>query len=49
MRIGIVNDMVTATEALRRIIATAPEHEVVWTAANGAELVTVSSGEKTMG
>ncbi len=39
MRIGIVNDMVTATEALRRIVTSAPEHQVAWTAVNGAEAV----------
>ena len=39
MRIGIVNDLVTATEALRRVIAGAPQHAVAWTAADGAEAV----------
>ena len=39
MRIAIVNDTLTAVEALRRIIAAAPEHEVLWTAADGAEAV----------
>ncbi|NIJ33930.1 chemotaxis response regulator protein-glutamate methylesterase [Sphingomonas oligoaromativorans] len=45
MRIGIVNDMVTATEALRRIVATAPEHQVVWTAVNGAEAVRMCAAD----
>lgn len=39
MRVAIVNDTATAVEALRRIIAAAPEHEVLWTAADGAEAV----------
>jgi chemotaxis response regulator CheB len=45
MRIGIVNDMVTAAEALRRIIATAPEHQVAWTAANGTEAVRMCAAD----
>ena len=32
MRIGIVNDMPMAAEALRRAVALAPEHQVVWIA-----------------
>ncbi|MET0427594.1 MAG: chemotaxis response regulator protein-glutamate methylesterase [Microvirga sp.] len=39
MRIGIVNDMMVATEALRRVVAMAPEHQVAWTAQDGAEAV----------
>ncbi len=39
MKVAIVNDTPTAVEALRRIIAAAPEHEVLWTAADGAEAV----------
>ena len=39
MKIGIVNDLALATEALRRVLATAPQHQVIWTAANGAEAV----------
>ncbi|HIK10693.1 MAG TPA: chemotaxis response regulator protein-glutamate methylesterase [Oscillatoriaceae cyanobacterium M33_DOE_052] len=39
MRIAIVNDMVMAVEALRRVISTVPEYEVAWTARNGAEAV----------
>ncbi|WP_019831528.1 chemotaxis response regulator protein-glutamate methylesterase [Sphingomonas sp. PR090111-T3T-6A] len=46
MRIAIVNDMVTATEALRRIVATAPEHRVVWTAANGVEAVRMCAADR---
>ncbi|MCK0196417.1 chemotaxis-specific protein-glutamate methyltransferase CheB [Ancylobacter sp. 6x-1] len=39
MRIAIVNDMPMATELLRRVVAAAPEHELAWTAADGAEAV----------
>jgi chemotaxis response regulator CheB len=39
MRVGIVNDMQTATEALRRVVCSRPDHTVAWTAINGAEAV----------
>ena len=39
MRIALVNDLPMAIEALRRVVATRPEHQVVWTAAHGAEAV----------
>lgn len=39
MKIGIVNDMPLAVEALRRALALEPAHEVVWIAVNGAEAV----------
>lgn len=39
MRIAIVNDMPLAVEAMRRVLAAAPQHEVVWTAYDGAEAV----------
>ena len=39
MRIGIVNDMPLAVEALRRVLARAPEHQVVWVAGSGSEAV----------
>jgi two-component system response regulator WspF len=34
-----VNDLAIATEALRRVIAEAPHHQVAWTAADGFEAV----------
>ncbi len=40
MRIAIVNDLVIAVEALRRVIATAPGYELAWIAHDGAEAVT---------
>lgn len=39
MRIAIVNDLVIATEAIRRVLATAPVHQLAWTARDGAEAV----------
>src|SRR5262245_23695958 len=39
MRIGIVNDMMMAREALRRVVQSAPGHEVAWTANDGAEAI----------
>ena len=39
MKIGIVNDLPMAAEALRRAVALAPEHQVVWIAKDGAEAV----------
>ncbi|MDR3622595.1 MAG: chemotaxis response regulator protein-glutamate methylesterase [Paludisphaera borealis] len=37
MRIGIVNDSAMAREALRRVVASAPGLDVVWTAVDGAD------------
>ncbi len=39
MKIGIVNDLPTVAEALRRTIALQSEHEVVWVAHDGAAAV----------
>ncbi len=39
MRIAIVNDLMIAVEALRRVISGSPGHEVAWIALNGAEAV----------
>ncbi|GAB1540838.1 Wsp signal transduction system protein-glutamate methylesterase WspF [Scytonema sp. NUACC21] len=40
MRIAIVNDALIAVEALRRVVVTKPEYEVVWVAYDGVEAVT---------
>ena len=45
MRIGIVNDMLLATQALKTAIALQGEHRVLWTAANGAEAVELCAKE----
>jgi chemotaxis response regulator CheB len=39
MRIGIVNDLPMAVEALRRAVAIEPGNQIVWIARNGAEAV----------
>jgi two-component system response regulator WspF len=39
MRIGIVNDMPLAREALRRVVLSVPGHDVAWLAADGAEAI----------
>ncbi|MBC7365976.1 MAG: chemotaxis-specific protein-glutamate methyltransferase CheB [Undibacterium sp.] len=39
MRIAIVNDLALATEAIRRVLATAAAHQLAWTARDGAEAV----------
>jgi two-component system, chemotaxis family, response regulator WspF len=39
MRVGIVNDLPLAVEALRRALALAPQHRVAWVARDGAEAV----------
>lgn len=39
MRIAVVNDMPLAVEALRRVLALAPQHEIAWTAFDGEEAV----------
>ena len=42
MRIGIVNDTGLAREALRRVVLSSPEHEVAWTASDGAEAIALA-------
>jgi len=39
VKLGIVNDLPAAADALRRAIAMEPEHEVIWVAHDGAEAV----------
>jgi two-component system, chemotaxis family, response regulator WspF len=39
MRIAIVNDLSIATAALRKVVQTVPDYQVVWTAKDGAEAV----------
>src|SRR5437899_1419114 len=43
MRIAIVNDMLMAVEAMRRVLAKAPQHHVAWIARDGVEAVEQSS------
>ncbi|MDE2509297.1 MAG: response regulator, partial [Planctomycetota bacterium] len=42
MRIGIVNDMSLAREALRRAVLNGTGHEVAWVADDGASAVEMS-------
>ena len=46
MRIAIVNDMPFAVELLRRIIDAAPEHQIAWTAGDGAEAVRMCASDR---
>ena len=39
MRVGIANDMRTATEILRQVVSCRPEHQIAWTAENGEQAV----------
>lgn len=39
MDIGIVNDLTICIESLQKVLATAPEHRIVWIAKNGKEAV----------
>lgn len=39
MRIAIVNDMPLAVEAMRRVLALVPQHQLAWTALDGKEAV----------
>lgn len=45
MKIGIVNDMLTAVQSIKHILQAAPEHQVIWTAHNGAEAVKLCAAE----
>jgi two-component system response regulator WspF len=46
MRIGIVNDMLLACEALRRVVASMPGHQVAWTARDGLEAVAMAGRDR---
>jgi len=39
LKIGIVNDLAICIESLQKVLATVPEHKVVWVAKNGLEAV----------
>jgi chemotaxis response regulator CheB len=45
VRIGIVNDLPIAAEAMRRAVAMKPEHRVIWVAHDGAEAVELCAGQ----
>lgn len=46
MRIGIVNDLGMAREALRRAVLSVPEHQVAWTACDGAEAIARAAADR---
>ena len=46
MRIGIVNDVRAACEALRRVVDSLPDHEIAWTAADGVEAVAMAKRDR---
>jgi two-component system response regulator WspF len=46
VRIGLVNDLPMALEALRRVLATAPQHRVAWTARDGGEAVRACAADR---
>ena len=46
MRIAIVNDMMLAVEAMRRVIITADGHQVAWIARNGAQAVALCARDR---
>lgn len=46
MRIGITNDLLIATETLREILVRSGQHQVAWTAPDGAEAVRLCAVDK---
>ena len=46
MRIGIVNDMRAASEALRRVVDSLTDHEVAWMAADGVEAIAMAKRDR---
>jgi two-component system response regulator WspF len=46
MRIGIVNDVALAREALRRVVGLSPELEVAWMARDGAEAIALARADR---
>jgi two-component system, chemotaxis family, response regulator WspF len=45
VKIGIVNDLPIALEALRRVLALRPDHVMIWTARDGAQAVALCQQE----
>jgi two-component system response regulator WspF len=46
VRIGIVNDMRAACEALRRVVDSMPDHELAWTAGDGVEAIAMARRDR---
>jgi two-component system response regulator WspF len=45
VKIGIVNDMPLALEALRRVLALRPDHAVIWAARDGTQAISLCAHE----
>ncbi len=46
MRIAIVNDVRAASEALRRVVSSLPDHTIAWTAADGVEAIAMAKRDR---
>ena len=46
MRIGIVNDVRAASEALRRVVDSLPDHTVAWTAQDGVAAIAMAKRDR---
>lgn len=46
MRVAIVNDQLIAVEVLRRVVHSAPTHEIAWIAKDGAEAVQKAQADR---
>ena len=46
MRIAIVNDVRAASEALRRVVGSLPDHTVAWTAVDGVEAIAMAKRDR---
>lgn len=46
MRIAIVNDVMPAVEAIRRVLVTGAGHQLAWVASNGAEAVALCADDR---
>lgn len=46
MKIGIVNDMTLAVEAMRRVLALEPQCEILWVAHSGSEALQLAAARK---
>jgi len=46
VRIAIVNDVRAASEALRRVVGSLPDHTVAWTASDGVEAIAMAKRDR---
>jgi two-component system response regulator WspF len=46
VKIAIVNDVRAASEALRRVVASLPDHSLAWTAADGVEAIAMAKRDR---